>query len=108
MNNLESELSELEKEGEIVPSDTDLSCIEGHLITIKEFMKKVFDCFFPEYSKWIDVGIKDINGYYTLIQYHYRIKDNKKSFRTSRIGFINFSVDKDGILNKIQNNEQKN
>jgi hypothetical protein len=64
-------------------------------------MKKVFDYLFPEYSKWIDVGVKDIEGNYSLIQYHYRIRDNKKSFRTSKIGFINGCISSVGILNKI-------
>jgi hypothetical protein len=63
----------------------------------------MFDYLFPQYSKWIDVGIKDIEGNYTLIQYRYRIRDNKKQFKTRRIGFVNDSIDPQLILNKIWN-----
>ncbi len=64
-------------------------------------MKPILNYLFPEYSKWIDVGVKDIEGNYSLIQYHYRIRDNKKSFRTSKIGFINGCISTTAILNRV-------
>jgi len=49
-------------------------------------MKNIFK---TEKSKWIDVGMYDKDGYYKLVQMRYRLKDNKKEFRTVSLGFVN-------------------
>jgi hypothetical protein len=68
-------------------------------------MKALLEVIFPEKSKWFDVGIKDSSGYYTLIQCRYVIKTNKKQFRTVRMGFINLSIPRDVLYDRIQSIE---
>lgn len=40
-------------------------------------------------SKWIDVGVIEESGVYTLMQMRYTLDTNKKEFRKANIGFIN-------------------
>lgn len=44
---------------------------------------------FSKKSNWIDVGMYDKSGYYKLVQMRYRLDNNKKSFRTVSLGFVN-------------------
>lgn len=58
-----------------------------------------------EKSKWIDVGMYDHNGYYKLVQMRYRLDNNRKTFRTVSLGFINAYEYKDRLFSNILSNE---
>ena len=52
-------------------------------------------------SKWIDVGMYDDCGTYTLVQMRYCLETNKKEFRTESIGFINDYMNKPKLFENI-------
>lgn len=52
-------------------------------------MKKLINYLFPEKSQWFDVGMFESSGYYKLIQMRYVLKNNKKLFRVTSVGFVN-------------------
>jgi hypothetical protein len=68
-------------------------------------MSNLLEFLFPKKSKWFDVGIKDSSGYYNLIQCRYTLKTNKKQFRTVRLGFINLSIPRDMLYDRLQDIE---
>lgn len=53
-------------------------------------------------SNWIDVGMYDTDGHYKLVQMKYRLSDNKKSFRTVTLGFINDFASKNELFENVQ------
>jgi len=63
-------------------------------------MKKIINFIFPEKSQWFDIGMFDSGGYYKLIQMRYVVKNNKKSFRVTSIGFVNDYTQKADIYKK--------
>lgn len=64
-------------------------------------MKKIKNFLFPKKTKWIDVGLFDLNGHYKLIQMRKRIDNNKKKFRIVKIGFVNDYVRREVIFENI-------
>ena len=69
-------------------------------------MSNLLNTLFPKKSKWFDVGIKDSSGNYTLIQCRYTVKTNKKQFRMVKLGFINMSIPRDELFNRLQDIER--
>jgi len=63
---------------------------------------KIIHNLMSNYSQWNDVGIKENQGWYSLVQVKYRLSDNKKVFRTTKIGFISQSISKESIFSTLQ------
>jgi hypothetical protein len=57
---------------------------------------------FSKKSNWIDVGMYDKSGHYKLVQMRYRLDNNKKSFRTVSLGFVNDYGIKLELFKRIQ------
>jgi hypothetical protein len=57
---------------------------------------------FSKKSNWIDVGMYDRSGHYKLVQMRYRLDNNKKSFRTVSLGFVNDYGIKLELFKRIQ------
>jgi hypothetical protein len=64
-------------------------------------MKKLFSLIFTEKSQWYDIYMFESSGYYKLIQMRYVLKNNKKEFRTTSIGFVNDYTVKPMIYEKV-------
>lgn len=63
--------------------------------------KYLSNLFFPPMSKWIDIGCYEVGGNYYLLQMRYRIDNNKKYFRRSKMGFINDYRIKEALYEKV-------
>ncbi len=61
------------------------------------------DFIFPKYTKWKDIQLYDSDGHYKLVQMRIRVRDNKKIFRTTSLGFINDYTVKNSIRERILN-----
>lgn len=64
-------------------------------------MEKLIKILFPDKSQWFDIGMFEDDGRYKLIQMRYVLKNNKKSFRVTSIGFVNDYTQKANIYNKV-------
>ena len=63
---------------------------------------KIIKALLPKKSNWIDVGMYDRDGHYKLVQMRYRLDNNKKSFRTVTLGFVNDYVNRPELFRNIQ------
>ena len=52
-------------------------------------MKKIIQILFPPKTPWVDQTLVFNDGYARLIQMRYNINNNKKEFRTVKIGWVN-------------------
>lgn len=60
-------------------------------------MNKIFEFLFPQKTKWIDLGLFNKSGRYTLVQMRITLKNNKKEYRRTSMGFINDYVEKENL-----------
>lgn len=65
-------------------------------------ISKIKKLITPNRSKWTDVGMYDKNGHYKLVQMRWRLDNNKKSFRTVTLGFVNDYENKPELFRKIK------